>query len=535
VDGIIYPDPETGLYTVKLARNDYDVADLVVLNESNIDLSTVEFSRMSWEDTRNTTIVNYTDRAADFTSLPVPYTDPANIFVRGGQIVSETIEFQGFSRPEQALLAAARANKTSSSPLCRLAATVFRSVGYNLRPGQVVEIQLPTFGINSLIARILELNYGTLDDPAVKIVTTEDVFNVNALAFLPPTGGTGFTPPGGDPVALAAQRLEEAPHFGALNDRAYIFTLAARAGTYDQSYEVWSDPTGGTAYTQTASTPDFTPSALLSAAMAKFDPETGDSFTVSDGVDMASIDAGAANDREDGKNLVLIGNEIMAWSTFVNNGDGTYTFSGVDRAVLDTLQSDHAVGDRVWFFSEGVGLTDPAGYVVDATVSAKLLPANLRGTLDIADATAMSLTTAARSLRPLPPGKVRVNDTWPPALAGTVTGAFDLSWAHRNRNDEHIVAQTADSSTPEDGTLYNIRFYNNATSGLIIQKEGVDATSASVALAFDGDVKMQIETVRDAVVSRVPQEFVFAYASGGTATSVITADEATYVLDGGPP
>jgi hypothetical protein len=193
------------------------------------------------------------------------------------------------------------------------------------------------------------------------------------------------------------------------------------------------------------------------------------------------------------------------------------------------------MGDRVWFFTEGADLVDPDGYSGNVTVQAKLLTSNTKQVLPIGSATPMTLTTDSRSLRPLPPGKVRVNATRPADLVATVLGPFSASWAHRNRNDATIRTQSADSVTPETGTTYNLRFYRVGAGTLIIQKTGITALSASVALAYTGDVRMELESVRDGLVSFQKHVYVFDYDADGTVTSVITADDDVYVLDGGAP
>lgn len=531
VDGVIYADPQTGLYTMKLARDDYDVATIDIFDETNVDLSSVEFSRISWEETANTTVVNYIDRSKDFTNQPITYQDPANVFVRNGQIASESIDFLGFSNATTGLRAAARANKTRSSPLCRVAFNTNRD-GYALRPSSVIKVNLPSRKINNLIVRVIEINYGTLDDPAVKVVATEDIFSVNVLAFDPPD--TAWTGPGGDPHAVAAQRLEEAPHYGVTDDLRYAITLAARFGKYDQAYEIWSY-TGSAAgtFTKTNETPDFTPYATLAVNLLASDPLTGGTLIVSGGTNMEYIDPGADGTREAGGNFIIVGNEWIAWSTMVDNGDGTYTFGGLYRAVLDTVPQTHNSGSPVWFVSEGAAVVDLDGYTSDTTVHAKFLTKSPRGTLDIASAVESAVITNSRSIRPLPPGNVQINGTRADTQSGTVQASFTLSWAHRNRNNLTVLPQTAASDTPEANQKYNVRFYNAVTNALIIQQTDMDAASAAVALAYTGNVRMELESTRDGHVSRVPQTATFAYDAFGTTVSKITPDAPVYVLDGG--
>ena len=232
---------------------------------------------------------------------------------------------------------------------------------------------------------------------------------------------------------------------------------------------------------------------------------------------------------------MIINNEILAWRNLVDNLNGTYTFQGVYRAVLDTVQAAHALGDRVWFFSSGVGLTDPNGYNTNATVRAKLLMASSRGVLPIASATAMTITTNSRSQRPITPGKVRVNGTRPSDIVASVTGPFTFTWAHRNRNDSVVRSQSDDSVAPESGQAYNIRFRNATTNALIVEKNGVSSDSATVSLAYTGQVRVQIEAVRNGLISRAVQQYDFPHDGTGIVTSGIVTTGNIYVLDGGKP
>lgn len=530
-DGIVYADPVTGLYTMVLARKDYDEEDLLVIDDSNIVPDTFEFSRTSWEMTKNTIIVQYTDRET-FDVKPVQYQDLANIDVRGGMIDSEEISFLGFSNAGAALNAAARASKVKASPLVSSRFSVNR-IGYQLRPGSVFRLQKPNRGLSNIIMRVIELSYGTLDQPAIQISAMEDVFAVNAVAYEDP--GTGdWEPPVGSIGPLAQQAVMEAPAFGAEDlSRRFVITLGVPANNAVMAYDVWTDPVGGTAFQQTNAVDALTPSGVLAGGISRTGPEVDTTgFTISAVVGVADIEAGSPGSREAGENLLLIDDELMAWDDITNNGDGTFTITGVFRAVLDTSAEDHATGARVFFLSEGAGTTNEDGYGADLTLNTKLTPKSIIETVPLADVTAMSLTTAARALRPLPPAKLRMNS----AVVGSgasFTGDVTFSWAHRNRFDENIASQADASQTPEDDMTYNVRIYasSNALLASAIDVSG-SATTGVFRLAVSGDMRLEIESVRDGYTSRVKRTAYFSYTPTG-AVSEIIVDEPEYVLDGG--
>jgi hypothetical protein len=90
------------------------------------------------------------------------------------------------------------------------------------------------------------------------------------------------------------------------------------------------------------------------------------------------------------------------------------------------------------------------------------LPYTMRSLFDIAAATRLTVTTASRALKPLPPGKVRLNSTaWPTSLVAGVDVV--VTWAHRHRLDQAaaglIVSQDADdqAAAPEGNYTIEVR------------------------------------------------------------------------------
>lgn len=534
-DGVVYADPLTGLYTMTLARklSDEDKDELLVIDNDAIVEDTFDFSRTSWEMTKNTIIVEYTDRKT-FLTTPVQYQDLANIDVRGGMIDSETFSYLGFSNDVAAMNTAARVSKMKASPLVSAKMTLKR-VGYKLRPNSGFWLRKPDSGLANVLMRVIEISYGTLDDPGISISAMEDIFEVNAVAYVPPGPGD-WVPPVTALAPFVAQRVIEAPAFGAEDmSRRFLITMGVAASSGVMGYEAWTDNAGGTAFQLTNVIDGTTPSALLSQGLSRTGPEVDTAgFTVTAGIGIANIDEGTANSREAGENLLMIGTELMAWKTITNNGNGTYTIGGVYRAVLDTVAQDHATNARVFFMSEGAGTTNVDGYSGNVTVNTKLAPKNNNESLDINLAATISVTTNSRSLRPLPPGRIRVNAARVESGA-TYTGDMVLTWAHRNRLDETIASQADPSRTPEEGTTYNIRVLTSSDA-LLAQALGVSdaATGATIRLAVASDMRIEIEAVREGLTSWSKQVAYFSYTpAAGTTGNTIVVDEPEYVLDGG--
>ena len=534
-DGVVYADPVTGLYTMTLAREipSDEQDELLIVDDSNILPDTFEFSRSSWEMTKNTIIVQYTDRAT-FETTPVQYQDLANIDVRGGMVDSEEFSYLGFSNSTAAMNTAARVSKMKASPLVSAKMSLNR-IGYQLRPGSAFWLRKPNRGLANVLMRVIEISYGTLDDPAIKITAMEDIFAVNAVAYVPPGPGD-WEPPVGAIAPFSQQRVIEAPAFGAEDmSRRFVITMGVPASNGVIGYDVWTDTAGGTNFQQTNAIDALTPSGTLVAGISRTGPEVDAAgFTVTGVVGVAEIEAGTTGSRESGENLLLVGNELMAWQNIVDNGNGTYTVTGVYRGVLDTMPQDHGSGARVYFMSEGAGTTNEDGYGGDLTLNTKLTPKSIVDTVPLDNAAAMSVTTNARALRPLPPGRLRIDG----AVVGsgaTYDGDMLFSWAHRNRLDDSIASQADPSRTPEEGATYNIRVYTSSNALLASALEVSSAASTgTMRFAVSGDMRIEIEAVRDGYVSWTKLVGYFSYtpASGATANEIIV-DEPEYVLDGG--
>jgi hypothetical protein len=449
VDGDLFQHPQTGLYTLALSRADYDPEGLPTLDQSS--LSAVELSRGSWSETSNTVRVTYTSRADNYTDRVAQWQNLANLQVQGN-VVSTQLEFRGLSNAKAASLVAARALKAVSWPLASLKLTANRAA-WALRPGSVFKLHWAPLGISGMVCRVSKIAYGELTDGKITIDAVEDAFGISGTAYSDPPG-TAWVDPVGDPVAVDAQKLLELPHQLAGGAEREVLALAARDSGALLGYQVWSDPAGGTNYSQTASVPGFSAYAELEEDMPADRPavDTDGEWTLADVHDATLLESASEDEFLAGVNLCLIDDEIMAWRYY---DPATAKLKCFMRGVLDTVPADHGAGSKVWFLRSPLPLVNPvAPYQSDLTVAAKLLTFTLRHTLALSAATAMSLATASRALKPLAPGRVRVNgEAWP----SSVTGDAVVTWNHRHRTVQTaagvLVSQDADDvATAPEGT-----------------------------------------------------------------------------------
>lgn len=472
IDGVLYRDPNTGAYKIKLARADYDVRELPTLDESNV--LALSMTRAAWSDTKNIVKIRYTDRDADYTTAVVEHKNQANIDIRGVKD-EDTYDFLGLSNAEAANKVAARVLKSVSTPLARFTIKATRDV-FDLYPCAVFKLSWEELGIEQMVCRVTNIAYGQLTDPTITIEAIEDVFGVMETQVAVPTN-SGWTNPAHESLAPnVAARLEEAPYHLVGSERK-VMTMAERSGHLTLGYKVMVNDGG--MLTQSSVVQTFTPGGAVAQAATAQATE----LRVTLGIDRSKVTTASAADRDAGRTLVLIDNEVLAYTTVTANPDGTHTLGGLLRGVLDTLPADHAVGSRAWFISKGLGLVRSTAYTTDTSVEAKLLPYNSREQSDLIDEPALSTTTNSRALRPYPPGKVA-------AAFNPATGDATLTWAHRPKSTlrdlGRIVGQDADGYEAEAGTTYTVEVRIGGVLKRTETTNGASFTYTSAMQTTDG-------------------------------------------------
>jgi len=452
-DGVLYTDPQTGLWTVKLARADYDPTTIPVLTVDSV-LGTPDFSRGSWRETTNLVNIRYSSRAANFDDRSIRAYDPANVAVTG-EVRPQNIDFKGLSNATSAALVATRVLKTLTYPLAKMKIVANRNA-WQFRPGGVFRFTWVPLGVVNQVFRITRISYGELLSGKISMDVVEDIFGINSVAFVSPPS-SGWTNPVGAPLANSHEHVEEAPlHLlmvEGLTPGTFGVAVASHAlATAANDYQVWRDD--GAGFADTGFRSAFCPVGVLAADYGPAgDALDTTGFTLtSASIDLALLESSTDAEREAGKNLLMLVGpngwyEICAWENITANSDGSYTVSKILRGVFDTTPLKHSAGALVFFFSDGSSLTNNVPVADNSTINARFLPENSLGVLPISSAATNSCTTRSRYKRPYPPGNLRMQGQAYGVRYTTIVGDLVLAWSERNSNVAGLTPLTHQDHT----------------------------------------------------------------------------------------
>lgn len=468
IDGVMYTEPTTGLLTLSLIRQDYDLEDLIELDDENCTVTS--FSRPSWGEVKNEIRLQYVDRDDGFVEKTVQAQDLAAIEVCGGEVSTATILSRGYSNAENASLGCSRALATLSYPLASITIEADRTA-WPLRPGMPFKVTWTAYGISEMACRVLKISSGLLANGKIRIEALEDRFAVGWTAYTPP-GDSGWEDPAGPVGALTAQMGIDAPYEAvkmispvAGVDQALI---AASRGLVTLTYGYYAHVDG-----EASTVPFFTPSGELTSSI----DELSGSMVIDFGPDTNWVASVNGPDYAAGRNLLLISDGTnQEWIAFLtvahDDGDEETTLTVLARGCLDTTPVAFAAGTRVWYLSYGSYMVN-----IDEGASNAIIfqPYNNLGPLAIGscDTTNVVSTSPRRFEKPNCPTLVKFNGvSYPVEIIGELT----VSWAHRDRLGEWSHATSGATADAEGDTEYDVLVYGELDT-LIHTEVGVTGTS----------------------------------------------------------
>lgn len=450
IDGVLVRDRSTGKLKLKLLRGGYDVAALPVVGQNDFSslssLGTVAFSAM-----QNKITLKYA-RMTDIGEETGTITgeNQANIELQEGRVNATELSFKHVTDaiadlPGRIL---ARELRSRSYPLKSFTLKGLSHLS-QFQEGDLFVFSFPEQGIEKLVCRVLEADYGTLDDHQVTLTCTEDIYGVTEAVIA--GANTEWENILREPTIPTAYTMQEAPLYIA-DKRArltraqwnneypkagFVLSLASKNAVTDYSYShriltqnLWEDAGDGS----------FASFAALTQAIGQQEsllPVLGDTNTLPLRIgDLGFIDAEIV--------------EIRGWSS---------TSLTVNRGMLDTVPQAHALGARLWLPSTTGGGMCKSLYQEADTARITLATRNSLGMASVTAADLIATPMRARAFRPYPPAGLAFNGTY---LAQEIEGALTLSWKHRDRWEQidTLVTQSEANVGPEEGTTYNLKVYD---------------------------------------------------------------------------
>ncbi len=490
IQAFLFQDPATGLWELKLLRDDYDLVDAFELDGTNC--TATNRKRRLWGQTINEVVVSYTDPITEKPAT-VSAHNLANIQIQGG-INSETRDYHGFRNPNLAQLVAERDVAEAGYPLFSCELEVDREL-WAARPGDIAVFSWPEDGIDQIVLRVMSVDYGSTKDRTIKINASEDIFSVDKATYSAPQT-TNWTNQGagtGQPTPLEAQAAITVPlpmilrngyTSGEVDDR-YPNVAGAILGDDDDDrptkIQVQSRVTNATGSSRFEKIADV--SVAVSGRISKAWPQEEETL-VSDIV-ISGINRAAANP---GSFFMLGTNELeseLVMLVSLDSGTGNWT---VARGMWDTIPRNWPVGTRMWSFALGQSNLDPIERSAGETVSYALLPVTGYGVLPRGQAAPLEVTYTARPHAPFRPADAQIEGGgFDPFIVTEAPYPTELnvSWKNRNRETEDVVAMRwgQDSVGVELGQTTVLRILN-ADGSLHGEVVGLTGESHSIAAAL---------------------------------------------------
>jgi hypothetical protein len=465
IDARVYVDRRTGLWEIKLIRNDFEENTLPEFNDSNV----TDWQDIEWPDPSelpNAITVVYTDPQKD-EPASITRANPARVRLAGA-LITEKREYEGIYSAAIASRVCERDLASASAPLVR---GTFRAryVDPAINIGSPIKLNSARKGLVDVVARVVEITDGDGRDNGVTVRFIQDQFALPNEAFVEVE--VINRPRIGEALPSDPRLVEEAPYYelvrqasqtdadqilAAEPDAGFLAMTGAPPSQAAISAEAWID--AGLGYALGAVV-DFSPTVVLRSTLPQRADRT--KILVDYDISLATIAPGS---------LAIIGGEYVRVDSIDLTGPyepgdywappvappGAVALVEVGRGVLDTAPLPHVVGENVIFWGEFSG-SNEIQYLATETVDVKLRTFTGSDLLALDSAPTDSVTFDSRAIRPLPPGKLQSDGNY---FGSVWEGEVTLTWAHRDRTlqttaviDDHTEGDIG----PEVGTEYSIR------------------------------------------------------------------------------
>lgn len=472
IDGALIQDQTTGLFQLKLAREDYTPEALTIYDENDI-AEVTEFVRPGFGEVASRVVVNWTEIYYNETR-PAMAEDVAVMLKQQGNVVETSFDYQAIVDGDLATNIANRELKQATSMLATMKLKCLKTMAGE-GPLSVFKISWAKLGLTEVTVRVMGIDYGEPSDNYITMDVTEDVFGVAYNIYSNPPDSL-WTNPISNPVDATNKKVIESPYYELYkqyngsslldsldNDATFMLASADAPSSDVLGCELLVEDYTGSGYVSEGMGV-FTPSATLVSDLA-IDGAQATNVDLQNSMMLEAVEVGT---------YALIDSELVVIEAIdVANEEVTF-----GRAILDTIPAAHSAGARIWFLGSLSNFIDRE-YTNGDSPRVKFLTQTGNGVL--AEGSANYAEPAAfdsRMIRPYVPARLLINGSYYPEF---FTGQPTLSWRHRDRTNatqlSTIVRHTTDANYgPEVGTTYTLYIYDE-DNGLVRTETGLTGTS----------------------------------------------------------
>jgi hypothetical protein len=500
IDGLLYQDPETGKIKAKLVRQDYILASLPTLDVTTV-TEVRGFSKTTWDNTYNQARVSFTNRSKDYVEGIAVAQDFGNINFQQ-RVRSTEVSMPGVMDGALAGSLASRILSNYSVPLYKAELHCTRAASF-LRPGDPFVLSWAPFRVTSMVMRVQRIDLGRLTDGTVVIECIQDQFAVNQMVFATPEASS-WVPVSLVPGPIVTYKIMPAPRFlpqaAGLGSGQGIWVGARKPSSASVSFSAdWTQDGYVNTY-RGLEQQTYLGTARLALAyditaggVSRYDTVTGIRIELLDDTSVLQNVAGT-----NGEALLVLNDEILSYTGYTNNGDGTYTLNNVRRNLLDTTVQTHTIGSYLYFVQGQECLFDQVLPGTSATI--RLMNETPTGAEEPGAGTLVSFDQ--RDARPAPSTYLTLNGSRTPAAAGPGATSVAVAWRERNRLDTAIRWYDDATQTPEVGQVNKVEYQLNG-GGWTTASSSVVGTSYSLNVTgFVGTLDVRVSS-QTSLASRV--------------------------------
>lgn len=509
IDGVLYEEPSTGQITLKLIRDDYVPSGLDVYDEDDI-VAITNFTKTTWEDVYSQVKVSFASRENDESGKVAVAQDMA-VANMMGKLRTSPISFPFCYDPNLANQLAARELSRMSIPMFRCTIEMNRRA-YDIRPGDVIKISWPEYGLVETIVRVQKYDLGELLNNKIILEVVQDVFAAKTAVFAAPVD-SGWVSDRPNPMSVTIFGSTELPYF--LNESV---TFPAQEG-YTNIVVMPRRP-------QTVSS-DFTiASGLSGTALENRDPERVSypvAFQVQtqylntagldDGLDATGITVNqvvgtltAFTDAQNrnGEGLIFIGGEWLTYRGVTDNGGGSFTLANVRRAVLSTRPLTHNIGANGFVFDYSLLGDGSLGNLEGGnTAYFKILDSVGPTRQGLSSAVLRNLATVGLRDLPLRPRFLALEADRTPAI-DVFPELTTLTWRASLRRADRVTYEDDAAETPDSAETYRLEVWIDGVQQVALDEASITSPfdiDFSAASGITGEVRLWAVRTSDSAES----------------------------------